>query len=64
MNPTIDTKKIISKKVKNMSPEVANEVLDFIEFITIKDQHRLMLSAQQEIVSKHWDDTELDIYND
>ncbi len=64
MSPTIDAKKIISKKIKNMSPEIANEVLDFIEFITLKDHHRLMLSAQQETVSKHWDDPELDIYND
>ncbi len=64
MNPAIDAKKIISKKIKHMSPETANEVLDFIEFITLKDYHRLMLSAQQETVSKHWDDPKLDIYND
>ncbi len=64
MNPTIDAKKIISKKIKNMSPEKINEVLDFIEFITLKDYHRLMLSAQQKAASKHWDDPKLDIYND
>ncbi len=64
MNPTIDAKEIIAKKIKHMSPEKANEVLDFIEFITHKDYHRLMLSAQQKTVSKHWDAPELDIYND
>ncbi len=47
-----------------MSPEKANEVLDFIEFITLKDYHRLMLSAQQKAVSKRWDDSRLGIYND
>lgn len=47
-----------------MSPEKVNEVLDFIEFITFKDDHRLMLSAQQKAASKHWDDPKLDIYND
>jgi len=64
MNPTIDTKEIIARKIKHVSPEIANEVLDFIEFITLKDYHRLMLSAQQKTVSKHWDEPELDIYND
>ncbi len=64
MNPTIDTKEIIAKKIEYMSPEIANEVLDFIESLTLKDDQRLMLSAQQKTVSKHWDDPELDVYND
>ena len=64
MNTTIDAKKIISEKIKHMPPERVNEVLDFIEFITLKDYHRLMLSAQQKAVSKHWDNPDLDIYND
>ncbi len=55
--------KTIMQRVREIPPEKATEVLDFIEFISFRNSHHLMLQAQQDVVSKYWDDPKLDIYN-
>jgi hypothetical protein len=64
MKTTANIRKIIVKKINQVPPEKINEILDFIEFITFKNSHHLMLEAQQKTISKYWDDPKLDIYND
>ncbi|MEA3369465.1 MAG: hypothetical protein U9Q24_03855 [Candidatus Ratteibacteria bacterium] len=63
MKPISNVEKTIMQKVRDIPPEKATEVLDFIEFISFRNSHHLMLQAQQEVVSKYWDNPKLDIYN-
>ena len=60
-------KKDILKQINELPPELAQEVLDFIEFLKTKrlkkePLERSLLLIQQESLKKIWDSKDEDLY--
>ena len=67
MSININYKESITQKLQDLSPELLEEVIDFIEFLKIKrmkkghtDVNSLLL--QQESLSRIWDGENEDLY--
>ena len=67
MESTINYKEIIVKDIEELSPELIQEVIDFIAFLknkrakkTVVNYHSLIL--QQENLSKIWNTESEDLY--
>ena len=67
MRTTIDYKEIIVKDLEELTPELIQEVIDFVEFLkekkmkkTYKDSDLLLI--QQEGLKKIWDRESEDLY--
>jgi hypothetical protein len=67
MSININYKESITQKLQDLSPELLEEVIDFIEFLKIKrmkkshtDINSLLL--QQESLSRIWDGENEDLY--
>jgi hypothetical protein len=63
----VNYEETITKKLQDLSPELLEEVIDFIEFLKIKrmkkdhiDVNSLLL--QQESISRIWDSENEDVY--
>ena len=67
MEATINYKEIIAKDLEELTPDLIQEVIDFIEFLKIKKVKRTgidyqSLKIQQESVGRIWDDKSKDLY--
>jgi hypothetical protein len=67
MSMNVNYEETITKKLQDLSPELLEEVIDFIEFLKIKrmkkghiDVNSLLL--QQESISRIWDSENEDVY--
>ena len=67
MSMNVNIEETITKKLQDLSPELLEEVIDFIEFLKIKrmkkshtDVNSLLL--QQESLSRIWDGENEDLY--
>ena len=67
MSMNVNIEETITKKLQDLSPELLEEVIDFIEFLKIKrmkkehiDVNTLLL--QQESFSRIWDSENEDLY--
>jgi len=67
MGIAVDYKGTITRQLEDLSPELIEEVIDFIEFLKIKrmkksgvDSNSLLL--QQESLSRIWDRESEDLY--
>jgi len=67
MDIAVNYKEAVTKQLEDLSPELIEEVIDFIEFLKIKrmkkdgvDSSSLLL--QQESLSKIWDSESEDVY--
>jgi len=67
MGIVVDYKETITRQLEDLSPELIEEVIDFIEFLKIKrikksgvDSNSLLL--QQESLSRIWDRESEDLY--
>lgn len=62
----MNTAEIIYERAKNLPEPLAREVLDFVNFITLKKEHaeteNLML-AQQSSLAGIWDNAEDEVWN-
>ena len=68
MGNSINSREAILEHLDDLSPELIQEVIDFIEFLKIKraeknniDYHNLLL--QQESLNRIWDRESEDIYD-
>ena len=67
MEATINYKEIIAKDLEELTPDLIQEVIDFIEFLKIKKVKRTgidyqSLKIQQESVGRIWDNKSEDLY--
>jgi hypothetical protein len=67
MDATINYKEIIAKDLEELTPDLIQEVIDFIEFLKIKrmkltgiDYHSLRI--QQESIGRIWNNEHEDLY--
>jgi hypothetical protein len=67
MSMNVNYEETITEKLQDLSPELLEEVIDFIEFLKIKrmkkghiDDSSLLL--QQESISRIWDSENEDVY--
>ncbi|MGR3176163.1 MAG: DUF2281 domain-containing protein [Candidatus Scalindua sp.] len=67
MSIAVNYKETIIKEIEGLTPELTQEVIDFIEFLKIKRMkkpginHNLLL-LQQESLSRIWDSESEDLY--
>jgi hypothetical protein len=67
MDIAVNYKEAVTKHLENLSPELIEEVIDFIEFLKIKRMKKdgveySSLLLQQESLSKIWDSESEDVY--
>jgi len=67
METTVNYKEIIAKDLEELTPDLIQEVIDFIEFLKLKrvkqtgiDYHSLKI--QQESIGRIWDNKSEDLY--
>lgn len=62
----MNTAEIIYERTKNLPEPLAREVLNFVDFITLKREHaeteNLML-AQQSSLARIWENSEDEVWN-
>jgi len=67
MTPTNEQEKLIIQKIRSLSPEKINELIDFVDFLNLKDQDRQLLKAANRMANdafgKVWDNPEDDEYD-
>ena len=67
LTPSSDQEKIIIQKIRALSPEKVAEVVDFVDFISQKDQDRYLLKVgnmlAEDAFKKVWDNTEDEVYD-
>lgn len=67
MTPNSDQEKIIIQKVRMLSPDKINEVVDFVDFLSQKDRERKLMQASNKLAEdafkKVWDSPEDDVYD-
>jgi hypothetical protein len=67
LTPTSDQEKIIIQKIRALSPDRVAEVVDFVDFISQKDQDRRLLKAgnmlAEDAFKKVWNNTEDEVYD-
>ncbi len=67
MSMNVNIEETITKKLQDLSPELLEEVIDFIEFLKIKRMKKgyidvSSLLLQQESLSRIWDSENEDLY--
>jgi hypothetical protein len=67
MSDLINHKELIIKDLEELSPELVQEVIDFIEFLKIRRMKKTgvdyeSLILQQESLSRIWEEASEDIY--
>jgi len=67
MSMNVNYEETITKKLQDLSPELLEEVIDFIEFLKIKRMKKghidiSSLLLQQESLSRIWDSENEDVY--
>lgn len=67
MSIAINYKETIIKQIEDLSPELVQEVIDFVEFLKIKRMKTSMvdpdlLLLQQESLGRIWDSKSEDLY--
>lgn len=67
MEATINYKEIITKDLEELTPDLIQEVIDFIEFLKIKRMKRTSidyhsLRIQQESLGRIWNNESEDLY--
>ena len=67
ITPTSDQEKIIVQKIRTLSPEKVAEVVDFVEFISLKERDSRLLKTANKLAEKAfkkvWDNTEDEVYD-
>jgi len=67
MTPTNEQEKLIIQKIRSLPPEKINELIDFVDFLNLKDQDRQLLKAANRMANdafgKVWDNPEDDEYD-
>ena len=67
MTPTNEQEKLIIQKIRSLSPEKITELIDFVDFLNLKDQDRQLLKAANRMANdafgKVWDNPEDDEYD-
>lgn len=67
MIPTNEQEKIIIQKIRSLSPDKISEVIDFMDFLSQKDQDRQLLKATNKMAEdafrKVWNNPEDDEYD-
>jgi len=67
MSVNVNYEEIITKKLQDLSPELLEEVIDFIEFLKIKRMKKGNIDAsslliQQESLNRIWHSENEDVY--
>lgn len=67
MSMNVNFEETIAKKLQDLTPELLEEVIDFIEFLKIKRMKKghsdvSSLLLQQESLSRIWDSENEDVY--
>ena len=65
MESTANYKEIIAKDLEGLTPDLIQEVIDFIEFLKIKRKtgtDSRLLAIQQESIGRIWDSKAEDLY--
>jgi len=67
MEATVNYKEIIAKDLEELTPDLIQEVIDFIEFLKIKKMKRTgmdyhSLKIQQESIDRIWNNKSEDLY--
>ena len=67
MSMNVNIEETITKKLQDLSPELLEEVIDFIEFLKIKRMKKghidvSSLLLQQESLARIWDNENEDVY--
>jgi hypothetical protein len=67
MEAAINYKEIIAKDLEELTPDLIQEVIDFIEFLKVKNMKRTAidshsLNMQQESIGKIWNSKSEDLY--
>jgi len=66
MESTVNYKEIIAKDLEGLTPDLIQEVIDFIEFLKIKRKptgtDSQLLEIQQESIGRIWDNKAEDLY--
>lgn len=63
----MQTAKILIKKIKTFPPQRVAEVIDFVDFLTQKEERKLVQSASRlskDAFAKIWDNDEDAVYNE
>ncbi|MFZ2633664.1 MAG: hypothetical protein WA081_08410 [Desulfosalsimonadaceae bacterium] len=67
MTPTNDREKILIEKIRTLSPEKVTEVVDFVDFLSHKDNERRLVQAANRLAEpafrKVWNNPEDDVYD-
>lgn len=67
ITPNSEQEKIIIQKVRGLSPDKINEVVDFVDFLSQKERERRLIQAGNKLAEdafkKVWDNPEDDVYD-
>ncbi len=67
ITPTSEQERIIIEKIRTLSPDKVAQVVDFVDFISLKDRDRRLIRAGNKLAEdafkKIWDNTEDDVYD-
>jgi hypothetical protein len=67
LTPTSDQEKIIIRTIRTLSPDKVAQVVDFVTFISQKEQDRRLLKAgnklSEQAFKKVWDNSEDEAYD-
>ena len=65
--PTNEQEKMLIEKVRSLSPEKVSQVIDFVDFLSHRDNERHLIQAANKLAEpafkKVWDNPEDDVYD-
>jgi hypothetical protein len=65
--PTNEQVKMLIEKVRSLSPEKVSQVLDFVDFLSHRENERRLIQAANKLAEpafkKVWDNPEDDVYD-
>jgi len=65
--PTNEQEKMLIEKVRSLSPEKVSQVIDFVDFLSHRDNERRLIQAANKLAEpafkKVWDNPEDDVYD-
>ncbi len=65
--PVNEQEKMLIEKVRTLSPDKVSQVLDFVDFLSDKDNERRLIRASNKLAEpvfeKVWDNPEDDVYD-
>lgn len=65
--PTNEQEKMLIEKVRTLSPEKVSQVIDFVDFLSHRDNERRLIQAANKLAEpafkKVWDNPEDDVYD-